>query len=142
MPARFWNFGPTGNLVWRHFPERREQVAELVARSLEDGLDDDSPELPEQFEYMIHVVGPLVLDRIGVRPVEPDLLHRFCQFCRDMLAYSGPDPDVWEVEHNLYHYVVESIDGPRPVEVLLRADPELVAAVRARFPGSWAEPVG
>ncbi|MCM0674522.1 hypothetical protein NCC78_07465 [Micromonospora phytophila] len=138
MSATLWNFGPVGNLVWQHFPEGRERMAELVVGSIEDALDDDSPELPEQFEYMIHVVGPLVLDRIGVRHVEPDLLDRFCRFCRDMLAYSGPE--VWEVEHNLYHYVVESIDGPAPVEVLLRADAEMVAAVRARFPGLWAEP--
>ncbi|RKN43391.1 hypothetical protein [Micromonospora endolithica] len=142
MASRHWDLGVEGNLVWRYFPEGRETIARLVADSFEYGTDDDlPPQVLDQFEYYTHVVGPLVYDHLGSRPLDPDLLRRFCAFCRELLAHADahPGPVAWEIEYHLQMYALYDLDAPKVTEALRAADPELVRIIDQRWPGMAAE---
>ena len=72
MMAQPWDFGPVGNLAWRHFPEARDDIKDLVSTELQRAIDDDrAPEPVDQHEYALHAVGPLVRD-LGLGLVELD----------------------------------------------------------------------
>ncbi len=142
MAALRWDLGLEGNLVWRYFPEGRETIAELVASRFEYGTDDDRPpEVIDQFEYYVHVIGPLVLDPIGRRPLDPDLLRRFCAFCRELFAHADAHPGevAWEIEYHLGMYVFYDLDTPEVLDLLRAVDPELVRIVGRRWPGKVGE---
>ncbi|TDC55059.1 hypothetical protein E1258_23070 [Micromonospora sp. KC207] len=137
MSTQPWAFGPVGDLAWRHFPEAREQIADLVCTELQRAIDADRmPQPVDQFEYATHAVGPLIRD-LGLVDLDRDLVQRFCLFCRDLLDYSGPDKR--EVSYVLSMYVLWGLDGPPVVRVIQQVDPGLIELVRARFPGMWAE---
>jgi hypothetical protein len=137
MSTQPWSFGPVGDLAWQRFPEAREEITELVCTQMRRAIDaDEMPEPVDQFEYALHAVGPLVRD-LGLRDLDPDLVRRFCLFCRDLLGYSGPDE--YRVSHVLGMYVLDGLDGPPVVRVVRQVDPGLIDLVRARFPGMWAE---
>ena len=137
MAAQPWAFGPVGDLAWQHFPEAREQITDLVYTELQGAINADRmPQPVDQFEYALHAVGPLIRD-LGLVELDPDLVRRFCLFCRDLLGYTGPDE--YEVSHVLGMYVLYGLDGPPVVRVIRQADPQLIELVRARFPRMWAE---
>ncbi|GAA2223878.1 hypothetical protein GCM10010429_58220 [Micromonospora olivasterospora] len=137
MPAQPWEFGPVGDSAWRHLPEAREEIKDLVCTELQDAIDEDrAPEPVDQHNYALHAVGPLVRD-LGLVELDLDLVRRFCLFCRDLLGYTGPDE--YEVSHVLGMYVLDGLDGPPVVRVIRQVDPGLIELVRARFPGMWAE---
>jgi hypothetical protein len=93
LSVPIWSFGPIGTPAWHHLPESRDSVKELICEELQRAIDDDRDPVPvDQFEYVIHAVGPLVFDRLGVVDMDADLVRRFCLFCRDVLSYNGRMP--------------------------------------------------
>lgn len=129
--------GTYGGLVWEHFLETRQVVKDLVASELDRAIDDDRlPDAVSVFDYTIHAVFPIVIDRLGEFPLEPDQLERFCQFCRAVLDYSGPDRVV--VDNNFNVTLLEAIDFPEAAAAIREVDPELVDIVRARY-GRWKD---
>ncbi|MCO8277490.1 hypothetical protein M1L60_43615 [Actinoplanes sp. TRM 88003] len=129
------DLGFFGNLVWRWFPESREAVRGLIKDSLDSAVyDDEFPEAPEQFQYLMLGVVPLFYDRLGKLDQEPDLVRRFCAFCREALDRMGP-AELSDFDD----YVLDSVDDPADVRVLRAADPGLVAVVRQRFPHRWPD---
>lgn len=138
MLTQGWDFGPIGNLTWRYFPEAREVVKDLVCEELQRAIDSNrDPAIVDDSEYALHAVGPLFFDRLGRADLDPDLVRRFCLFCRALLRYSGPD-DV-NVSYTFNMYILDGVDYPAAVHVLRRADPDLVDLVRTRYPGRWSE---
>ncbi|MFC0004538.1 hypothetical protein [Micromonospora siamensis] len=138
MGDRRWDLGLEGNLVWRYFPEGRETIAEMVAARFQYGTDDDlPPEVIDQYEYYVHVVCPLVSARLGLRPIDPDLLRRFCAFCRELFAHAdaNPGPVAWDIEHHLGMYVFYGLDTPEVYAPLRAVDPALVRILERRWPG-------
>ncbi|MEH1164175.1 hypothetical protein V6V47_02170 [Micromonospora sp. CPCC 205539] len=137
MSTQPWAFGPVGDLAWQHFPEAREQIMELVCDELQRAIDADRmPHPVDQFDYATHAVGPLIRD-LGRVDLDRDLVRRFCLFCRDLLAYPGPDGS--KASYALGMYVLDGLDGPPVVRVIRQVDPGLIDLVQARFPGTWAE---
>ncbi|MFI7607422.1 hypothetical protein ACIBTV_20070 [Micromonospora sp. NPDC049366] len=132
------DFGPIGSATWRHFPEVRSSIRELVCDELDSAIEEDRfPEAIEHFKYVLNAVSPLLFDRLGVVDLDPDLVRRFCLFCREVLDYSGPDS--YDVSYTFQMYVLESLDGPSVVRLIKHIDPGLVDLVRTRYPGSWAD---
>ncbi|KKK07757.1 hypothetical protein LQ51_00520 [Micromonospora sp. HK10] len=126
-----------GDLAWRHFPEAREQIADLVCTELQRAIDADrTPQPVDQFEYAVHAVGPLVRE-LGLVDLDRDLVRRFGLFCRDLLGYTGPD--AYDVSYVLGMYVLDGLDGAPVVRAIRQVDPGLIDLVRARYPGMWVE---
>jgi hypothetical protein len=129
--------GTYGGLVWKYFPESREAVRDLVATELDAAIDQDrQPDAVSVFDYTVHAVFPIVVDRLGEFPLEPDQLERFCQFCRAVLHYSGGDRVVVDNEFDVT--LLEAIDFPEAAAAVWEVDPELVDIVRARY-GKWKD---
>ncbi|WP_320064262.1 hypothetical protein [Micromonospora sp. RTGN7] len=138
MFSRNWDFGPIGNAAWRHFPEARESIKELVCGELDRAIDADRhPDPVEHCEYAVHGVGPLLSAGRVVGDLDPDLVRRFCLFCRDVLDHCGPD-DV-NVSYTFNMYILDAVDDPASVRTLRGVDSELVDLVHARYPGTWIE---
>ncbi|SDY42981.1 hypothetical protein SAMN05444365_102238 [Micromonospora pattaloongensis] len=138
MLAQAWDFGPFGNPTWRHFPEAREAVKDLICDELQRAIDAHrEPEPVDDFEYVVHAVGPLFFDQLGKVNVDLDLVRRFCLFCRDVMSDSGPAAG--SVSYTFNMYVLDGTDHPAAVRVLRQVDPELVEMVHTRYPGRWAE---
>jgi hypothetical protein len=113
-------------------------MKELICEELQDAIDDDrDPKPVGQFEYVVHAVGPLVFDRLGVFDIDADLLLRFCLFCRDVLSYDGPD--AWDVSYTFNMHLLEELSGPHVARDVRVVDPGLVDLVRARYPGRWPD---
>ena len=137
MPAQPWGFGAVGDSAWRHLPEAREEIKDLVCTELQRAIDEDrTPEPVEQHEYVLHAVGPLVRE-LGLVELDRELVRRFCLFCRDLLSYTGPHE--YEVSHALGMYALDGLDGPPVVRVIRQVDPGLIDLVHARYPGMWTE---
>ncbi|WP_433342122.1 hypothetical protein [Micromonospora sp. CA-111912] len=138
MVAQSWDFGPIGNATWRHFPEARQSIKRLVCDELDNAIcDDRQPEPAEQYVYFIRAAGPLLFARRLVGDLDPDLVRRFCLFCREMLDHSGPDP--FSISYTFQMYFLDAVDDPASVRTLRGVDSELVDLVHARYPGTWAE---
>jgi hypothetical protein len=138
LSVPIWSFGPIGTPAWQHLPESRDSVKELICEELQRAIDDDRDPVPvDQFEYVIHAVGPLVFDRLGVVDMDADLVRRFCLFCRDVLSYNGPD--AMGVSYTFGMHLLEGLDFPGVVSAVRAADPGLVDLMRSHYPGSWAD---
>jgi hypothetical protein len=125
-----------GDLVWRHFPESRAVIRLMILRKLGAAIDaETAPELPDQFAFLVDGVTPLVRDRIGVVELDTELVQRFCEFCRDVLAGLGPE-DHGRLD-TFDSYVLEEIDDRFGLAAVTAADPGLVDLVRERFPNRW-----
>jgi hypothetical protein len=137
VPAHPLDLGPVGNLTWRHFPETREVIKGLVSDALDLAiLQDTEPGRVESYEYFTHAVNPLFVERLGFVDLDPDLVRRLGAFCRDLLAYAGPE--VTDVRYSLHMYLVDGLDEPPSIDALRRVDPELVELIGVQFPGRWS----
>ncbi|WP_344224109.1 hypothetical protein [Paractinoplanes ferrugineus] len=127
--------GAFGALVWKFFPETRQAAAGLIISELERAIDQDRvPDEISAFEYLVHAVFPIVIDRLGEFPLEPDQLRRFCQFCRSVLSYSGPDR--LSVDYAFNTTLLEAVDFPEAAEAVREVDPKLVEIIRTQY-GKW-----
>ncbi|WP_328850811.1 hypothetical protein OG994_21810 [Micromonospora globbae] len=132
------DLGAIGNAAWQHFPEAREDIKELLCDELQRAIDEDeTPKPVDDYEYVIHAIGPTIFHKLGVVDIDQDLVERFCLFCRDVLKYSGPDR--LSVSYTFNMYVLDSLNSRSIVDVVRRTDPELVELVTRRYPGRWAE---
>ncbi|GIF02439.1 hypothetical protein [Paractinoplanes rishiriensis] len=126
--------GNYGTLVWRFFPESREIVNSLISEELVRAIDEER--LPTEisvFEYTIHAVFPIV-ERLDDAASSGDLVQRFCQFCRALLAYAGPD--AMDVDYHFNITLLEYADVPRAAAAARAVDPDLVDLIRANY-GKW-----
>jgi hypothetical protein len=124
-----------GSLVWRHLPEAREAVRELVDSELERALHSDAaPEQVAASEYAVHAVNPLFIGKLGYEPLDPELIRRFAQFCRAVLDYDGPEKA--HVEDVLQMTILDAVDDPQAAAAVAAVDPELVTLVQERL-NAW-----
>jgi hypothetical protein len=123
--------GPVGDLLWRRFPELREQIFEMVRERFDYAVEHDSE---------VHFPSPMFLWILfrreylvpAIRSAQLDRVRRGLSAMQDALSLrDGPPPwGLWGAA--LYDGVLETI-RPEDVAVLRAAHPAAVEAIKNAF---------
>lgn len=143
-----WSLSITADLLWNVFPCLRPAIRSLIIQHIDSAVaggdlprvdyGDDTPSadqltLPEEYDYITHVLKPNVLDLVAEGGASADMSGKLCRYLRLLFTFSG------ESEATVRRYaeeIVEDIGTSQGKNSVRTVDPELAGYIQSRL-GLW-----